>query len=109
MREVANINLATPRRSSEGVTERGVAASSWTREQKRRQLGKTHGTNSQLIFVFAKSKLPSYWRWAFFPLGRTFRELAKCYFYRVNYTKHLEMLIQIFLKPRYEQNLYHFL
>ena len=109
MHGVANINLATPRRSSEGVTERGVAASSWTHEEKRRRLEKTHGTNSQLIFVFAKSKLPSYWRWAFFPLGRTFRELAKCYFYRVNYTKHLEMLVQIFLKPRYEQNLYHFL
>jgi len=40
MREVANINLATPRRSSEGVTERGVAASSWTREEKRRRLEK---------------------------------------------------------------------
>ena len=66
MREVANINLVMPRRSSEGVTERGVAASSWTREEKRRRLEKTHGTNSQLIFVFAKSKLPSYWRWAFF-------------------------------------------
>ena len=91
MREVANINLATPRRSSEGVTERGVAASSGTREEKRRRLEKTHGTNSQLIFVFAKSKLPSYWRWAFFPPCKTFRELAKCYFYQVNYNKHLEM------------------
>ena len=57
MREVANINLATPRRSSEGVTERGVAASSWTRKEKRRRLEKNARDQQPTDFCVCEVKI----------------------------------------------------
>ena len=71
MHEVANINLATPRRSSGGVT----------REEKRWRLEKKcTGQTANSFLCLPSQNCQAIGDGHFFPLGRTFRELAKCYF-----------------------------
>ena len=84
MHEVANINLATPRRSSGGVT----------REEKRRRLEKNARDKQPTDFCVCQVKIAKLLEMGiFFHLAELLGSWQNAIFYQVNYTKHLEMLV----------------